>query len=100
MNDAIRLERLLTLSRDMLDHADNENWEQVELLQAQRKALLGAFVLSEIDVSLKDRAIDVLKAVLAFDDRIIALGQAGKLQLQATLAQMNTGKKAVKAYNA
>jgi hypothetical protein len=100
MNDITRLERLLALSRDMLDHAGDEDWGQVELLQTQRKALLESFVLTEIEASLKGRAIDILKAVLALDDRIIALGQAGKLQLQATLTQMNVAKKAVKAYNA
>ena len=93
------LNYLLSLSREMLEQAENAAWDEVSILEAKRRELLEAFFLAFVPADINHEVSEVVRSILAIDQIILELGQAEKLELEESLMQIDRGKKAIKAYS-
>lgn len=93
------LNHLLSLSREMLEQAENAAWDEVSTLEANRRELLEAFFLEPVQAGIQPDVSEVVRSILAIDQIILELGQAEKLELEESLMQIDRGKKAIKAYS-
>ncbi|MDO9107076.1 MAG: flagellar protein FliT [Methylovulum sp.] len=95
---AIELQQLITMSRFMLDKAKEDAWDELPVLEENRRALIRAFFLEpvrQVDTKIVSEGI---QAILSIDNDIMALGVIKKLEIGQELQKMDQGKKAVKAY--
>jgi hypothetical protein len=67
----IQGDQLLDLTRDMLAAAESDDWEEFELLEQKRAALLSGLFSNPADAeSAKLHLVDVAKEMLAIDEVI------------------------------
>jgi hypothetical protein len=82
----------------MLEKAQEESWDDVFVLEAERSELIRLFFLEPIQQAYKDAVSAGIESIMAIDRDIMALGALKKLDLAQILQAMEQGKKAVKAY--
>jgi hypothetical protein len=93
------LQKLISLSRAMLQQAQSASWDEVSKLEAIRRELINTFFLTPIKAELNRTVSEGISSIIAIDQDIMALGIAEKLELEQVLRQIEQGKKAVKAYS-
>ena len=98
INNAQNLQQLISISRIMLEKAQEESWDDVFVLEAERNELLRLFFLEPIEQAYVEAVADGIQSMMSIDRDIMALGVLKKLDLAQILQAMDQGKKAVKAY--
>ncbi|MDD5579367.1 MAG: flagellar protein FliT [Methylobacter sp.] len=100
MTDKITdLQQLVSLSREMLEKAESESWDELFVLEEKRRALLGLFFSVPVQQEYAGEVSEGIQSIMAIDRNIMELGLGKKLELEQALHQIDQGKKAVKAYN-
>lgn len=95
-----QLAELLACSRQMLEQARLDEWQQVESLGRRRRALAAScFPLHDAGTA-AHQAEKVLKAILAMQQETVALMSAKRDAVGAMLAKIVQGQHGVKAYRA
>jgi Flagellar protein FliT len=94
----INLQQIILLSQSMLKKAKNESWDDVFVLEKDRRKLLNFFLSTVVKPEHEQEVAVGIESVIAIDKEIMALGQLKKLDLTQMLQTMGQGKKAVKAY--
>jgi Flagellar protein FliT len=95
---AQNLQQLISLSRTMLKKARDGSWDDVFVLEAERRELIRLFFLEPVQQAYTDAVAAGIQAMLAIDQDTMALGALKRFDLAQTLQTMDQGKKAVKAY--
>jgi hypothetical protein len=93
------LQRLVELTRSMLEKAQASLWDEVVEMEAERRELISAFFLDPVLPEIASPVGEGIRLILAMDSQIEALGLAEKEAMGQALRQMEHGKKAVKAYS-
>jgi len=92
------LQQLISLSRIMLEKAQEELWDEVFIMEMERSELLRLFFLEPDEQAYTDTIADGIQAIMAINSDLVALGMLKRFELGQTLQTMDQGKKAVKAY--
>ena len=94
----IDLQQLILLSRIMQEKARDELWDDVFVLEAERRELIRLFFLEPVQQEYTTAVAAGIQSIMAIDRDIMALGELKRLDLAQILQTMDQGKKAVKAY--
>jgi len=94
----IDLQQLILLSRIMQEKAQDELWDDVFVLEAERRELIRLFFLEPVQQECTTAVAAGIQSIMAIDRDIMALGELKRLDLAQILQTMDQGKKAVKAY--
>ena len=94
----IDLQQLILLSRIMLEKAQEEFWDDVFVLEAERRELIRLLFLEPVQPEYAAAVATGIQSIMAIDRDIMALGELKRLDLAQILQTMDQGKKAVKAY--
>lgn len=92
------IQQLIALSRAMLEKAQEESWDDVVVLEAERSELIEAFFLEPVQQEYAEAVEAGIRSIIAIDIDIMELGKLKKLDLVDILQKMEQGKKAVLAY--
>lgn len=95
---AQNLQQLIALSRSMLKKAREGSWDEVFVLEAERRELIRLYFLEPVQQADADAVAAGIQAMIAIDRDTMALGALNRFDLAQTLQTMDQGKKAVKAY--
>lgn len=97
MTSASILDRLLTLTQEMLTQSQAEEWERVNELQQDRLQLMGKhFSLDDsVDTS---SAEGYLKQILSLEEEIKILAAKSHQAMRQQLGKIGQGKQATRAY--
>ncbi len=98
INKAQDLQQLISLSQTMLKKAREESWDDVFVLEAERRELIGLFFLGPIQQVSAAAVTAGIQSIMTMDRDLMALGLQKKFELAQILHNMDQGKKAVKAY--
>jgi hypothetical protein len=93
------LQKLISLSRAMLQLAESGSWDDVSKMEADRRELLYTYFLTPVQAELNRTVSEGIRTIIAIDQDIMELGRAEKVEIEQTLLQLEQGKKAVKAYS-
>ncbi|WPL18572.1 Flagellar protein FliT [Thiorhodovibrio winogradskyi] len=91
------LERVMTLTRDLLERAQAGDWEDFPERQARRDAALHALLDPEPRLP-AERLREPLAELQAMDRQLIALTESQRDRLQQELLQLMRGRKSARAY--
>ena len=94
----INLQQIILLSQSMLKKAKNESWDDVFVLEKDRRKLINIFLSTVVKPEHEQKVAEGIESVIAIDNEMMTLGQLKKLVLTQMLQTMGQGKKAVKAY--
>jgi len=94
-----QLERILSMTRSMLELARAQDWEALSELEPQRRQLIMAFFTEAPSLQEAAQVASVIEQVLAIDRETMGLGQAGLKQLGADLRNVGIGRRAHQAYS-
>ena len=92
------LQRLISMSRTMLEKAREESWDKVHVLEAERSELILRFFAEPVQHEYAEAVADGIQSIIAINRDIIALGASSRHSLAHTLQNLDQGKKAIKAY--
>jgi hypothetical protein len=99
-NLAVNLQQVILLSQTILEKAQQECWDEVALLETERRKLIELFFSKPLQPEdAKTVGVDI-QSILAIDRETMALGSLTMLNLSENMHKIEQGKKAVKAYGA
>jgi hypothetical protein len=91
------IRQLVALSQAMLAKAEAQLWDDVIVLEAERRQLITQFFLDPIRQDAEVVAAGI-QSILAMDEKLIELGALKRFDTLQLLQNLDQGKKAVKAY--
>ena len=91
------LDFMLALSRRMLECAEQGAWATLAELEAQRRPLIETFFSDPIAAH-RPNAAAAVRALLAIDERTMALAASRRRELADVLRGIHLGKRALRAY--
>lgn len=86
------------LTEEMLAHAQQQEWEQIQDKEDQRKVLLENFYAAEIPESEGQEIGNQIKYILELNHQLTSNLVAGKQSLGTEISQLNRAKSATHAY--
>lgn len=92
------LDQIVALSREMLNAANRQEWDELVMLEARRQPLVHEFFGSAVT---DDEAAVVaagIREILELDKATMARAEEGRKEAGAVLAQLATGRRAKQAY--
>jgi hypothetical protein len=92
------LQRLISMSRTMLEKAREGAWDRVHVQEAERSELILRFFSEPVQHEYAEAVADGVKTIIAINRDILALGASSRNSLAQTLQNIDQGKKAIKAY--
>jgi len=96
---AMQLELIQALTKKMLQMAEQQQWENVSKLEAERSHLIGDFFKTKPSLSEAEHVASIILEVLAADKVIIALSTSEQHRILGSSQKINRGKQASKAYS-
>ena len=93
-----RINRLRSLSAELLELAQAGQWDAVTELESQRRAVLETLFQTAPPADLALQLESAARATLASDARLLELAQAERDQLSEHLKSLGQGRRAVQAY--
>jgi hypothetical protein len=102
MTDALRraqLERLYTLTCDMLQKAQARDWEAVAQMEQERHDLLVDFFATQVAHAEAAEVATAIRNMQEINRQIIEQGECSRQQIAGELRGLATGRKATQAYN-
>ncbi len=95
---APELEQLIALSQAMLENAEAERWDDLMVLEVERRELLERFFSEPIQQDDTEVIANAIHSILSIDEKILELGVAKRFDILQILQDLDQGKKAIKAY--
>ncbi len=92
------LQEALQLTRNMLDLARQQGWDELAAIEKQRQVLLQAVFPLDEDSPEMERLAKLLQTLIDTNHELIAQCQQGKQSLQLQMRDAKFTKKAVTAY--
>ena len=93
-----RYKRLLRLSRAVLEHAENGDWEAVTDLERERHPLVSEFFSSECPAHERESRRNLIQTLLEIDRQIVRLVEARREEIAHQLQTITRGRGAMRAY--
>ena len=94
------MKRVMALSETMLEAAQEQDWDRLNTLTAQRQPLLEQVFADARRRMSPDALQRCILRLLEIDKRIIQLGQQSQRQMLEKLSDFGRGRKAKQAYAA
>lgn len=94
------LQQLISLSQTILEKARQDSWDEVAVLEAERRELIELFFSEPIQPENAEEVGVGIQTILTIDRETMALGSLTMLDLSENMHKIEQGKKAVKAYGA
>jgi len=88
----------LNHSQRMLNLAEQEKWDELSKLEAERSLILDSLFDHPSMPSLLAKVADTLRRIIAIDQKTMALGKIARQSLTSEMKLLNQGKRAVDAY--
>jgi hypothetical protein len=98
VNNTVDLQKLISLSQAILEKAQQDSWDEIAILESERRELIELFFSEPIEPKDSEAVGVGIQSILAIDRETMALGSLTMLNLSETLHKFQQGKKAVKAY--
>ncbi len=97
----VRAQNLLALSEGMLASAKADDWEAVIEADAMRRPMIDQLIAEGApnDAPPAEWMREFLEELQAINDRVVKLGEERKAEIRSDLGEIQTGSKAVKAYD-
>ena len=98
-NVCIDFQTIINLSERMLENARKEKWDDVTIIESERKKLLAEFFSKP--VRLKNGWLTTgIRSILEKDREIVKLGSRKRDEMRFALQKFSRGKEIVEAYSA
>lgn len=94
----IRLDSLLSLTRELLGCAQAGDWERAMALESERRPLIRAAFTTEKPAGCDAERQAVIREILDTDQMVMALARRQRDDLQAQLRELGQGRSALHAY--
>jgi len=95
-----QLRQLLTLTEGILQDAKQKEWENMMEKEQARRTLMEEFFQQEITTREAMQIEAVVRQIMSLDKKIIAMAEAGKLEVLKKMRNLSAGQHAVDAYTA
>ena len=92
------LGQILQMSQTMLALAEQDEWEQVEVLQRDRQQLMEQALPLDPALTNPDSAAAQIKEILGLDQQITELARSQQKEIGQVLGKLNQGRAATRAY--
>ncbi|RRQ24204.1 flagellar protein FliT [Guyparkeria sp. SCN-R1] len=94
-------QNLLAISQGMLASAKADDWEAVIEAEEIRRPMIDEVVAQGApnDAAPAEWMRELLEELQTLNDRVVALGEERKAEIRSDLSEVQTGSKAVKAYD-
>lgn len=99
MNQAPPVYVILELTQNMLQVAQAEDWQTLASLEETRQNLIATLFAQPLFGVRAMGVADAIRAVLAMDQKIIALSEAGRQQAADGMRQLHQAHRAMHAYD-
>ena len=99
MNPQPSLRTLLELTRHMLQVAQAEDWQTLVSLEDARKDLIAALFAPPLAAVHTPGLAEVIREILAIDQQVITLSEAGRQQAANGMRQLHQAHRAMQAYD-
>ncbi len=93
-----QLRQLLTLTEEILSDAKEKRWESMIEKEQARRRLMEQFFQRETDRHEVRQIEEMIRQIITLDKRIIALAEAGKLEILKKMRDLSAGQQAIDAY--
>ena len=99
----VRLEVFLSQSKELLTLAQNDQWQEFEILMAQRQETLPSlsdneFIIEIARANLAAEAKELISAIQSTDQQIVKLAEQSKQAIAEKLSNSIKATKAIVAY--
>ena len=98
MNPQPPLRTLLELTRHMLQMAQTEDWQTLVSLEDARKDLIATLFAPQLAAVHTPGLAEVIREILAIDQKIITLSEAGRQQAANGMRQLQQAHRAMHIY--
>lgn len=95
---AVLAQRLLTLTREMLDLARVEDWAALAACEAERQEVARDLFASPVPPEAAATVAESIREVLDIDQQLLGLVSAGREAAAKAMQDVRTGKKALDTY--
>lgn len=92
-------EAIVEFSRAMLPLAEAGEWGELEARERQRADILHAFFAEPVTHADAEFVRPGIEEMLALNQRIMALGEAQRIELGGSMTAIHNGRRAVSAYS-
>lgn len=99
INTQLLLDAVLELTQHMLQMAQTEDWQTLVSLEDARKDLITTVFAPPFIAEHTPRVAEVIREILAMDQQIIALSEAGRQQAANGMRQLHQTHRAMQAYD-
>ncbi len=93
-----QLRQLLTLTEEILSDAKEKRWESMIEKERARRRLMEQFFQREADRHEARQIEEMIRQIITLDKKIIALAEAGKLEILKKMRDLSVGQQAIDAY--
>lgn len=94
------LQSVVLLTRQMRQQAEAQQWEQVQLLEEQRRPLISAAFPVRHPIADPSAVAEAIREIIELDRQTMELGSGLKQEMGNLLGQINQGRHATRAYRA
>lgn len=91
-------QRLLTLTREMLELARRQDWAGLAQRELERQDVARELFASPVPREDASTVADCVRQVLDLDQELITLSEAGREDAARAMQEVRTGREAAKAY--
>ncbi|HHS83571.1 MAG TPA: flagellar protein FliT [Gammaproteobacteria bacterium] len=95
-----QLRQLLALTEGILQDAKQKEWESMMEKEQARRTLMEEFFQQESTIQETVQIEEVARQIMSLDKKIIAMAEAGKLEILKKMRNLSAGQNAVDAYTA
>ena len=93
------LGQMVQMSQVMLAKAEESDWEQLRLIDGQRRQVIMAIFQYPVPEAFAKQVAEAIEEVRSLDQRIIALIENQKRQMRGDLEGLKTASEALRAYS-
>ncbi len=93
-----QLRQLLVLTEGILQDAKQREWESMMEKELARRALMEDFFQQQSTEQEAPQIEEIIRQVMLLDKKIIAMAEAGKLDILKKMRDLSAGQQAIDAY--
>ncbi len=93
-----QMRQLLDLTEQVLHSARQKEWETLIEKERQRRTLLEKFFQQKVSDYEAPRIEEMIRQMMTLDKKIVALAEAGKLEVLKKMRNLSAGQQAIDAY--
>jgi len=91
-------QKVMDLSRQLLDFARSDNWDEACCQEPVRNELLATFFSQPLDDSDRTLVVQDIKQIQEWDDETISLVKTARHKISDTLSDLRKGRRGLNAY--